>query len=124
MLAEGLTWERIDPPESKRRVERERRSRSPTPRRAGEALIPFARLDLAYQNVEGDVESWDTRIEGGYGPLAGQLRWTRFFEVQPADDLTLLQAHALYRSEGLAPESHALYPGSREVLWSRRLGAG
>lgn len=32
-------------------------------------------------------------------------------------------AHALYRSEGLAPVSHALYPGGREVLWSRSLGA-
>ena len=32
-------------------------------------------------------------------------------------------AHALYRSEGLAPVSHALYPGGREVLWSRNVGA-
>jgi ribosomal protein S18 acetylase RimI-like enzyme len=32
-------------------------------------------------------------------------------------------AHSLYRSEGLLPQSHALYPGGREVLWSRRLGA-
>ena len=32
-------------------------------------------------------------------------------------------AHALYRSEGLAPVSHALYPGGREVLWSRSVGA-
>jgi GNAT superfamily N-acetyltransferase len=31
-------------------------------------------------------------------------------------------AHSLYRSEGLAPVSHALYPGGREVLWSRSLG--
>lgn len=31
-------------------------------------------------------------------------------------------AHALYRSEGLTPQSHALYPGGREVLWSRSLG--
>ena len=28
-------------------------------------------------------------------------------------------AHSLYRSEGFAPVSHALYPGGREVLWSR-----
>lgn len=31
-------------------------------------------------------------------------------------------AHFLYRSEGLAPVSHAIYPGSREVRWSRSLG--
>jgi ribosomal protein S18 acetylase RimI-like enzyme len=32
-------------------------------------------------------------------------------------------AHSLYRSAGLAPVSHALYPGGREVLWSRSVGA-
>jgi ribosomal protein S18 acetylase RimI-like enzyme len=30
-------------------------------------------------------------------------------------------AQALYRSEGLAPHSHALYPGGREVVWVREL---
>jgi ribosomal protein S18 acetylase RimI-like enzyme len=30
-------------------------------------------------------------------------------------------AHALYRSEGLSPQSHALYPGGREVFWVRRI---
>lgn len=32
-------------------------------------------------------------------------------------------AQRLYRSEGLSPQSHALYPGGREVLWSRTLAA-
>ena len=31
-------------------------------------------------------------------------------------------AHALYRSEGLAPQSHALYPGGREVFWVKAIG--
>ena len=30
-------------------------------------------------------------------------------------------AQALYRSQGLRPQSHALYPGGREVLWAREL---
>ena len=30
-------------------------------------------------------------------------------------------AQALYRAEGLSPQSHALYPGGREVLWVRDL---
>jgi GNAT superfamily N-acetyltransferase len=30
-------------------------------------------------------------------------------------------AHALYRAEGLTPQSHALYPGGREVLWVKPL---
>lgn len=33
------------------------------------------------------------------------------------------EAHSLYRSEGLSPQSHALYPDGSEVLWSRRIGA-
>ena len=32
-------------------------------------------------------------------------------------------AQALYRSAGLAPQSHALYPGGREVFWVKDLGA-
>jgi ribosomal protein S18 acetylase RimI-like enzyme len=34
-----------------------------------------------------------------------------------------LAAHALYQSEGLAPQSHALYPSGREILWVKSLGA-
>jgi ribosomal protein S18 acetylase RimI-like enzyme len=30
-------------------------------------------------------------------------------------------AQALYRSEGLSPQSHALYPGGREILWVKAL---
>jgi ribosomal protein S18 acetylase RimI-like enzyme len=30
-------------------------------------------------------------------------------------------AQALYRSEGLSPQSHALYPDGREVLWIKNL---
>lgn len=33
-------------------------------------------------------------------------------------------AQALYRSEGLSPQSHARYPGGRELLWVKRLGRG
>ena len=32
-------------------------------------------------------------------------------------------AQALYRSEGLAPQAHALYPEGREIVWVRALGA-
>lgn len=32
-------------------------------------------------------------------------------------------AQALYRSEGLSPQSPALYPGGREVLWVKEIGA-
>ncbi len=32
-------------------------------------------------------------------------------------------AQSLYRSEGWSPQSHALYPGGREVLWVKAIGA-
>jgi ribosomal protein S18 acetylase RimI-like enzyme len=32
-------------------------------------------------------------------------------------------AQSLYRSEGLSPQSHSLYPGGREVLWVKDLHA-
>ncbi|NNL65943.1 MAG: GNAT family N-acetyltransferase [Myxococcales bacterium] len=32
------------------------------------------------------------------------------------------EAQALYRAEGLAPTTHARYPGGQEVLWSMRVG--
>jgi ribosomal protein S18 acetylase RimI-like enzyme len=32
-------------------------------------------------------------------------------------------AQSLYRSEGLAPQAHALYPDGREVLWVKSIGA-
>jgi GNAT superfamily N-acetyltransferase len=32
-------------------------------------------------------------------------------------------AQGLYRSEGLAPQTHALHPGGREVLWTRAIGS-
>jgi len=31
-------------------------------------------------------------------------------------------AQALYRSEGLRIQSHALYPGGREVFWTKDVG--
>ncbi len=30
-------------------------------------------------------------------------------------------AQSLYRSEGLSPQSHALYPGGREVFWVKKI---
>ena len=32
-------------------------------------------------------------------------------------------AQSLYRSEGLSPQTHALYPGGHEVVWSKDLSA-
>lgn len=66
-------------------------------RELGEALIPYIRLDTAYQVVEPDVSAYDFRLEGGYGPVALQTRFTRYEEEMPTDQLDMIQAHILYR---------------------------
>ena len=67
------------------------------PRTLGEPLIPFARMDVAYQAVESDVESLDVRGEVGYGPVGIHLDFTRYWEETPADDLNLIRVLGLYR---------------------------
>lgn len=67
------------------------------PRQVGEPLIPFVRLDGAWQDVTGDVEAVDTYIQGGYGPLALDYRHTRYTESQPRSHLDLHWAHVLAR---------------------------
>lgn len=68
-----------------------------SPRNAGEAVIPFARLDIGYQNVESDVEALDWRLEGGYGPIGIHFDRTRYREDNPRDDLALTRVYGLYR---------------------------
>lgn len=67
------------------------------PRETGEVLIPFFRLDAAYQNVDSDVEAIDIRAELGYGPIALSIRDTNYQESDPDDELEIFQMHALYR---------------------------
>lgn len=66
-------------------------------RALGEPLLPFARLDLAYQSVESDVDAMDVRAELGYGPFAAQVDLTRYWEETPSDEMNLLRALAVYR---------------------------
>jgi hypothetical protein len=63
----------------------------------GEALIPFARFDLSYQDVESDVDAWDYRLEGGYGPVGLQCNLTHYSEETPEDDLDMLRFYGMYR---------------------------
>lgn len=67
------------------------------PRRPGEALIPFARLDMGYQFVESGVSALDIRAEAGYAMAAVQVRRTDYREREPKDDLATTAIHALYR---------------------------
>lgn len=67
------------------------------PRRPGDILIPYARLDLGYQDVDATVDARDIRGEIGYGPFAVQARRTLYEEQAPQDKLELIQIHGLYR---------------------------
>lgn len=87
------SWHRVRPDEVDSDVKEENSSL----RRAGEALLPFVRVDAAYQLVESDVDAWDLRAELGFGPFAVQARETHYDEGEPDDDLDLVQAHFLWR---------------------------
>jgi len=71
--------------------------RGPGLRRSGEAMLPFFRVDIAYQSVESDIDAIDARTEGGYGPWAVQGRYTRYTERDPDDELHMYQIHGLLR---------------------------
>lgn len=67
------------------------------PRALGEPLIPFARVDVSYQNVESDVDAVDAQADLGYGPVGAHLGFTRYREQTPADHLDMIRALGLYR---------------------------
>ncbi len=67
------------------------------PRRGGEALIPFARLDASYQVVESDVSALDALGEIGFACIAFQARRTSYREDDPGERLDTTQLHGLYR---------------------------
>jgi len=67
------------------------------PRRFGEPLLPFLRLDVAYQEVVSDVAALDVRAEAGFGPIGLHFNQTSYSEDAPADDLVLTRFFVLYR---------------------------
>jgi hypothetical protein len=90
-LAGGTqSWERVLPPTTPDGF-------TPPLRSRGESLIPFLRVDLAYQDVTSDVQATDARVEGGFGPFGIQVRYTHYTEESPDDVLDFTQIHGLYR---------------------------
>jgi len=66
-------------------------------RELGDPVIPYVRLDAAYQDVSSDIEAEDFYAQLGHGALGVDLRYTQFTEEQPKDTLDLLWVHALAR---------------------------
>ncbi len=85
----ACSWARV--------TDRESSAVEVTPRALGEPLLPFARMDVVYQNVESDVDAVDVRAEAGYGPLGAHLDLTRYREQFPSDDLNIIRALGVYR---------------------------
>jgi len=67
------------------------------PRAPGEPLIPFARVDIDYQNVSSVVDAMNVQADLGYGPAGAHLGFTRYREQTPTDHLDLIRALATYR---------------------------
>ncbi len=67
------------------------------PRKIGEPLIPFARVDISKQYISSNIRAHDTRFELGFGPLAVHHNYTRFTESPENDKLELSRTYGLYR---------------------------
>ena len=66
-------------------------------RRVGDPGLPYVSLTLSYQNVASDVEGLDAYLEGGFGPIGGRFRSTKFREESPDAELDLTWFHGVWR---------------------------
>ena len=68
------------------------------PRRGiGDALLPFLALEGFSQPGHDGISATGGRLEAGFGPLAGEMRFTRYSEEGFPATLDLIQIHGLYR---------------------------
>jgi len=67
------------------------------PRKNGQRLVPFFRLDALFGDLESDIELQDYTAETGYGALSFSYRYSRFVEESPSDKLVLDQYFFNYR---------------------------
>ncbi len=92
-VAGGInSWCRINPPTDTGSEEDGSARRPP-----GDPLIPFVRLDGSYQYLDSDMDAWDYRIQGGYGPIALEYGNARYREKAPEDYMNVRRAAVLYR---------------------------
>jgi hypothetical protein len=68
-----------------------------TPRRTGDGLLVYARLDTSHQRVDSDISGVDTRVEIGYGAFGFEIRQTRYRDSKINTHLQVDQYHGLYR---------------------------
>ena len=83
------SWERVSEPDSL--------DLGTTAREIGDPLIPLARIDIAYQDLESDIEALDLRCELGYGPFGAHFDYTQCRGDPASDELELMRAMGLWR---------------------------
>ena len=66
-------------------------------REAADPILPGARLDVVYQDVDSDVDAFAYSIELGQGPLGAEFRQTHYREDEPSGTLDIFQLHGLCR---------------------------
>lgn len=64
------------------------------PRALGDPILPFFRIDGAYQYENRDLFALDSRVEVGIGTFSGQARTTRYTSRKPHDTYEIHQWHA------------------------------
>jgi hypothetical protein len=85
----AYSWQRVCPGDANAaEVER---------RRPNEPVIPFLRLEGAYEIAEDDIDAFDTRVQAGFGPFAMEYGLTRFKEDASGDRLDFERICGLYR---------------------------
>ena len=86
----ALSWNRVSSPEKTL-------AEGFAPRKTGDPLLPFARLDFDARPVSNDIQADDFFAEAGFGPLGIQYGQTDYQEVNPLDTLKITQCYGLYR---------------------------
>jgi len=67
------------------------------PRKKGYRIIPFARFDLSFGDMNSDIKLSDSTIEFGFGAISVMYRHSQFKESSPSDKLELDQLFFNYR---------------------------
>lgn len=67
----------------------------------GGPILPYLRLDAAYQKHSSNIDAGDYYAQIGYGFLGLDTRFTRFREKYPDDRLNISRIHGLLRLGGV-----------------------
>jgi len=67
------------------------------PRKPGDPLLPFARVDISFRSIDMSLHAIDLLTEAGYGPFAIQYNESHYHENNPTDRMMISEFFGLYR---------------------------